>query len=283
MQVFEDFGSPYQALIVRSPAPACIRTGAAGSDETISTASSIQAQPSAAQRTVEPDAAATAGADLASTGAAMSGGMLLQEVHVLRQPGAHSLLDFGSASICYSVGGTGQPGGHYGPALVIQGIHAASSSRSTGNGSTFSSRHSTGDSSAREDGEGTCSRRPDTAAGGAAGELGGCESWEAQCEQPPAQLNAGVEAAVCRQLAAEAQALLSSFATSMEEDEALLQQAGPEPQIVSGAWADNAAEWTAWTHRRLAVQYRLARKRLLQRVASDVQCQARMVSEAEQS
>lgn len=231
-------------------------------------------QPPTAQHTGEPDAAA-AGADSDIVNGPSSACMVMQQVRIMAQPGAHSLLDFGIASLCYSVGGrAGQHGGQYGPTLVIQGTDAATSSCSAAGGSATDAtfRRWSGRQPPLQPPDSHPATKSDTAA--AASDT--AESWEAVCERPPGQLDAGVEAAVCSHAAADAQALLTSFPTSIEEDEALLQQAGPEPGLnleldpdpkSRGNWA---AAWRAWTHRQLAIRYRLARKRLLWRTASDL-------------
>lgn len=70
--------------------------------------------------------------------------------------------------------------------------------------------------------------------------------------------------------------LVVTQATSVREDEEALRQHGAEPPHP----AESAPTWTAWKHRQLALQYRLARKRLLQQVIEDMEGQALMVSDA---
>ncbi len=209
-QVFEDFGGPQEALIVQYGSAAARDSAAAG-------ASSVQA-PEGAQ--APPPAAHQAAAQPAAAGAS-----LLQEVHVLSQPGGHSLLDFDGASVCYTVSSASRHGGQYGPEVV----------------------------------------RQDDCSGSAA-----AEEAEHPAEAPPSRLDGEVEAGVCRHVAGEAHALLQRQATSIEQDEELL-RSNPEPP------AEDARAWNSWMHVRLAVQYRLARKRLLRQVGVDLEGQAHMV------
>lgn len=284
-EVYEDFGSLHQALIVRSLRPAQRPMASSALGGSTSTCSS--------QQSLERDA----GAILPQPADDQScpGNLVLHEVRILA-PGNHSLLDFDGASVCYSIGGGSQHGSHYGVSLVVQAADTAASgsggsgsSRSCSGGPAAASRSGRGATVSNGGGGSTRSmdakqsserqppaQRDDSSTLEEVADAGtdSPASWEAgDAQMMPAQLDPGVEAAVCRHIAAEAQALLSQ-ATSIQEDEELVRQHGHEAPDAT----ESAPTWTAWMHRRLAVQYRLARKRLLQQVVEDMQCQAHMVS-----
>lgn len=262
--MFEDFGGQHEALIARNAAT-CHDTGEANAPaDSQPIASGAATQHSAADVSAGQENEAEAAAAASSSLACSSATMVLQGVRVLSTPGAHSLLDFGGATVCYSVGNTPQHGSQYGPGLVVQGTRRPSG---TELGSCRSDQPATLHDEAGKPEEGIDVGPRDGS------QLPGAH------EQALARLEAGVEAALCWRVAGDAQALLSSFPTSTEDDQALLQQAAPEPDVALAAHPESAASWSAWTHMQLAVRYRLARKHLLQGVVSDLECQARMVSD----
>lgn len=267
-QVCEDFGGQHEALIVRNAAM-CHHTGEANAPaDSRPTANVAVTQHPGADVSGGQESEAAAAAAASSSLACSTAGMALQDVRVLSKPGAHSLLDFGGATVCYSVGNIPQHGSQYGPGLVMQGMSAPAGTRGAELGSCRSDQPAMQHDDASRPEEGTD-----------AGPQGSSQLPDAQ--QPPARLEAEVEAALCRRVATEARALLSSFPTSIGDDQALLQRAGPEPDTTSTAISEGAAPWLAWTHKQLAVRYRLARKQLLSGVNSDLECQACMVSQAE--
>jgi Rubisco LSMT substrate-binding len=259
--VFEDFGGQHEALVVRNAGEA----NAPADSQPIASRAATQHPAADVSAGQESEAAAAAAAS--SSLACSSATMVLQGVRVLSIPGAHSLLDFGGATVCYSVGNTPEHGSQYGPGLVEQCTHAPTGAEL---GSCRSDQSATQHDAAGKPEEDTGARPRD-----------GGQLPEARHERPPARLEAGVEAALCWRVARDAQALLSSFPTSIEGDQALLRRAGPEPGIASAAYPESAASWSAWTHMQLALRYRLARKHLLQGVIADLECQARMVSDGD--
>ena len=110
------------------------------------------------------------------------------------------------------------------------------------------------------------------------GSGGGIDVQRQPGEQPgdehsATRMDAEAEAAVCRHIAKNAAALLEWQPTSIAEDEELLHRSLAE-QPQAGA----PAAWSVAANKQLALQYRLSRKRLLRRVATNLELQERMVS-----
>lgn len=209
VQIFEDFGGPHQALLIRG------------------SASSSGAPPL----------------------------MFLQEVVVLSNPGCHPLLDHSAASLLYIVGSDYQP---YGTRLISDApMFASHSIRST--------------PSAHLDGR-------DTAEADSAADTGSFASTPAvagEVQNVPAErwVNPQKEASICRHLVEEALALLSGMGSAVESDEQLLSHVEG-----SSVCSDtNPTGWAAQQHLMLAVQYRLARKRLLLGIIDGLQTQQHML------
>ena len=80
----------------------------------------------------------------------------------------------------------------------------------------------------------------------------------------------------CQHLASEIKAVLDGFPTTVQQDEALLQELLSQTTACNFTDLQSPAtnEWLQRQHRLVAVQYRLARKHLLARVAEDLVVQA---------
>lgn len=196
---------------------------------------------------------------LLTRGSASSSGapplMFLQEVVVLSTPGCHSLLDHSAASLLYIVGSEYQP---YGARLILHAPVLAS--RSPG---TTPSAHMDGKDTAGED------SAPD------AHSFASTPTAAEDVQDVPAErwIDPQQEASICRHLAEEALVLLSGMGSAVEADEQLLSRLEG-----SSVCSDtNPSGWAAQQHLILAVQYRLARKRLLLGIIDGLETQQHML------
>lgn len=186
-------------------------------------------------------------------GAASSSGelplMFLQEVVVLSNPGEHPLLDYSAATLLYIVGSSYK---QYGVRLSIK-------SHSTISGTSLADLADAAE-----------------AGGGAAdSDIGRSISQEDLPELPAVRwLTCQQETSICGHLLKETQEMLLRMGSSVESDERKLSSLDASPVSSAG----DPRIWVAHQHLRLAVQYRLARKRLLICIMDGLDSQQQLLS-----
>ena len=185
------------------------------------------------------------------SGAASSSGelppMFLQEVVVLSNPGEHPLLYYSAATLLYIIGSSYE---QYGVRLSIKShsaVPGASLADSVDAAGDRTADSDIGRSMTQED-------LPELPA-----------VWWLTCQQ---------EASICGHLVKETQELLLRMGSSVESDERKLSSLDASPVSSAG----NPRIWVAHQHLRLAVQYRLARKRLLMCIMDGLDSQQQILS-----